>query len=134
MAPVDEIPAGLELPWCYSVARRVLANEWRSEARRLGLVARLEAEAAVTAHSVPDDHPALAGALAALPPDDRAVLELWAWEQLEPREIAVVLGVSANAAAIRLHRAKKRLKKSMTDGKVRAAAGHSTGGHERETR
>ena len=34
---------------------------------------------------------------------------LWAWEELAPREIATVTGLTANAVSIRLHRAKKRL-------------------------
>ena len=37
------------------------------------------------------------------------MLRLWAWEDLRPQEIAVVLGITANAASIRLHRAKGRL-------------------------
>src|SRR3712207_9358751 len=43
----------------------------------------------------------LAGALADLAAEDRELLRLWAWEQLSPREIGTVLGVSANAAALR---------------------------------
>ena len=35
---------------------------------------------------------------------------LWAWEELAPREIALVLGVTPNAVSIRLHRAKGRLR------------------------
>ena len=46
---------------------------------------------------------------------DREVLQLWAWEQLEPAEIAKVLGISANAVSIRLHRAKKRLRERLTE-------------------
>ncbi|HWT23737.1 MAG TPA: sigma-70 family RNA polymerase sigma factor, partial [Solirubrobacteraceae bacterium] len=53
---------------------------------------------------------------------DREVLRLWAWEQLAPREIAVVLGITPNAASVRLHRATKRLRDSL--GKTRAPAGH----------
>jgi len=40
---------------------------------------------------------------------DREVLRLWAWEQLEPGEIAVVLGSTPNAVSLRLSRAKRRL-------------------------
>ena len=40
---------------------------------------------------------------------DREILHLWAWERLEPAEIAVVLGVTPNAVSIRLNRAKKKL-------------------------
>ena len=37
------------------------------------------------------------------------MLRLAAWEELQPAEIAAVLGCSANAAAVRLHRARQRL-------------------------
>jgi RNA polymerase sigma-70 factor (ECF subfamily) len=67
--------------------------------------------------------PALHEALASLDADDREILRLWAWEQLPPREIAVVLGISANAAAIRVHRAKSRLSTALV-GKKHTRAGH----------
>ena len=56
---------------------------------------------------------ARAEALEELPEADRELLRLWAWEQLPPRELAVVLGVSANAVSIRLHRARQRLKERL---------------------
>lgn len=52
---------------------------------------------------------ALHDALAHLGADDRELLRLWAWEELQPAEIAVTLGTTANAVSIRLHRARKRL-------------------------
>ncbi|MGB0101650.1 MAG: sigma factor-like helix-turn-helix DNA-binding protein, partial [Nocardioides sp.] len=61
-------------------------------------------------------------ALAALRPEDAELLRLWAWEQLTPAEIAVVLDVSANAAGVRLHRARARLREQL--GKNGAGAGH----------
>lgn len=45
-----------------------------------------------------------------LAPTDQEVLRLTAWEGLAPAEIARVLGISPNAAAIRLHRARGRLR------------------------
>jgi RNA polymerase sigma-70 factor (ECF subfamily) len=64
----------------------------------------------------------LAEALAALRPDDAEVLRLWAWEQLTAGEIATVLDITANAASIRLHRAKEKLRTEVR--KVDTAAGH----------
>ncbi|MBK5267962.1 MAG: sigma-70 family RNA polymerase sigma factor [Acidimicrobiia bacterium] len=99
------------LPWCYGVARRALANRRRSMARRQGLLERLGAQPV----QVPidevglDDYPALASAFRLLAESDREVLRLWAWEGLEPREIATVLGTSANAVSLRLTKAKKKL-------------------------
>ena len=104
----DEVPAAEPLPWCYGVARGCLANDRRGARRRLALVARLGRERAPVAAD--DADPALGDAMRALTAGDREVLALWAWEDLAPREIAVVLGITANAASIRLHRATARLR------------------------
>jgi RNA polymerase sigma-70 factor (ECF subfamily) len=61
-------------------------------------------------------------ALAQLRPEDAELLRLWAWEQLTPAEIATVLGISANAAHSRLHRARRKLADRLR--KDPAAAGH----------
>jgi RNA polymerase sigma-70 factor (ECF subfamily) len=117
---LDDVPVDAPLPWSYGVARKCLANSRRSAARQEQLVRRVAAERPVEE----DDDDRLAVALARLPEDDRELLRLWAWEQLPPREMATVLGVSANATAIRLHRAKKRLKGLLTDGKEGRSTGH----------
>ena len=54
--------------------------------------------------------------------EDAELLRLWAWEQLAPGEIATVLGITANAASIRLHRAREKLREQLR--KVEAPAGH----------
>ena len=48
-------------------------------------------------------------ALASLPDKEREALTLTAWEGLGPEELALALGVSVNAAAIRLSKAKTKL-------------------------
>jgi RNA polymerase sigma-70 factor, ECF subfamily len=105
-----DIPEEAALPWAYGIARGCLANARRGDDRRLRLVRRLEAEPVAP----PSDDPDLDEALERLRPEDRELLRLWAWEGLEPREVAVVLGITPNAAAIRLHRAKDRLRKDLT--------------------
>ncbi|MDQ4052872.1 MAG: sigma-70 family RNA polymerase sigma factor, partial [Actinomycetota bacterium] len=72
------------------------------------------------------DVPDLAEALAALPGTDAELLRLWAWEQLSPSEIAEVLEITANAASVRLHRAKEKLRAQLDDrlGKKDVPAGH----------
>lgn len=108
---LDDAPPD-PLPWCYAIARRVLSNQRRGRARHLRLVSRMEAEPRQTAvpdHAETGPDPELAAALAALSEDDQEVLRLWAWERLEPREIAPVLGISVNAATLRLSRARNRL-------------------------
>jgi RNA polymerase sigma-70 factor (ECF subfamily) len=112
---LDDVPAGAALPWSYGVARRTLANHRRGAGRRLRLAHRLAARA--------EDAPAnawtsaadvvLAGALERLGELDREVLRLWAWEQLEPREIAVALGSTPGAVSTRLGRVRDRLRSEL---------------------
>lgn len=107
---LDEVPAAEALPWSYRVAANCLANARRGEGRRHRLavkVAQLDPPREVEPVDAPD--PELHAVLRTLPHDDREVLRLWAWEQLSPTEIGVALDISANAASIRLHRAKRRL-------------------------
>ena len=58
----------------------------------------------------------LAEAFALLSATDREVLALESWEGLEPNAIAAVLGCSRNAARIRLHRARQRLRAQLAVG------------------
>lgn len=107
------IPEGAELPWLYGTARRVLANHRRSSGRFGRLLERLAFLERGVDPGEPEVHAAdlaLSTALASLPAVDAELLRLWAWEDLAPREIALVLGISPNAASIRLHRAKGRLR------------------------
>lgn len=125
----DDAPSGRELAWCYGIAKRVLANHRRSQSRHLRLVQRLAAEPRQEFTPDPADFgpdPELATALASLSERDRELLQLWAWEQLEPREIAFVLEISVNAATLRLGRAKKRLADSLA-GQNSEGTGHKSG-------
>lgn len=91
-----------------AIARRTLANRRRSTVRRLRLEERLRR------HAVPaSDHPeldAVVEALERLRPDDQEILRLTAWEGLSASEIAVVLDCTAATAAVRLSRARARLR------------------------
>ncbi|GAA5142949.1 hypothetical protein GCM10023340_07270 [Nocardioides marinquilinus] len=122
---IDEVPDDA-LPWAYGVARLCLANAERSSRRQrrvAGRVATLDPPATVgpAAPGSPADD-AVRAALAALPERDAELLRLWAWEQLTASEIAVVLDVTPNAASIRLHRAREKLRERLR--KDGAAAGH----------
>jgi RNA polymerase sigma-70 factor (ECF subfamily) len=122
---LDDIP-NQPLPWAYGVARRQVANQRRSVGRHLRLVRRLESEPPDPAGPDSPLDAELHIALGALEESDRELLQLWAWEQLEPAEIAVVLGATPNAISIRLHRAKARLgKKLETARKNEVLSGHS---------
>ena len=116
-----EIPPGSEARlWLYGVARLVLANHRRGEGRRTQLGERLRLEVGRQL-VVPDPADDVAGtvavraALARLEDGDRELLELTAWEELVPREIAVALGLSASVVRARLTRARSRLRHQLTD-------------------
>jgi RNA polymerase sigma-70 factor (ECF subfamily) len=127
---LDDVPPDRELPWCYGVVRHCLANARRTAARQLRLVERLASQPGEPAAADSADDIALEDALATLKPDDGEVLRLWAWEQLQPREIALVLGTTANAASIRLFKAKRRLAKALAHtGKETVRSGHMTDEH-----
>lgn len=108
---LDDVPADAALPWSYAVARNVLANHRRSHRRRIALVERVAGDRSGgrAEDAVEDDHPEVRAALMTLSETDREVLTLWAWEELEPREIAVVLDTTPNAISLRLSRARSRL-------------------------
>lgn len=120
---LDELP-DQPLPWAYAVARNCLANAERG-ARRQQRVAAKVASVDPPRESTPGpgeaDHP-LVDVLGRLRPDDAELLRLWAWEQLAPAEIATVLDITANAASIRLHRAREKLRAELR--KTEPVSGH----------
>jgi RNA polymerase sigma factor (sigma-70 family) len=106
---LDSVPDGeVARLWLYGTARRVLANHERARRRRGRLDARLR-EAVGPAVGATKDQGLLAAAFNRVPAQDREVLALAAWEGLDAKQLATVLGCSANAARIRLHRARRRL-------------------------
>ncbi len=131
---LDDLPAE-PLPWAYGVARNCLANATRGVRRQARLAARIatvDPPAAATAGPGADDGgPDLAEALDALREEDAELLRLWAWEQLTPAEIAAVLDITPNAASIRLHRAREKLREALR--KTGAVAGHEESNERRRT-
>jgi len=100
------------LPWLLACARRVLANQRRRERRVGALRSRLAANSPPLV-STDEGDGALRVVLDGLRGRDREILLLTAWEGLGPAEAAVVLGCSPRAAAVRLHRARRRLEAAL---------------------
>lgn len=117
---VDQIPDE-SLPWLYGVARRVLANSFRSSRRWEALAARLASESAPTSMTSRDPAEAaeerqlFAHALVRVRPSDRDVLLLASWDGLSNEQAARVLEVSERSFAVRLHRARRRLEAALQD-------------------
>jgi len=116
--------------WLYGVARRVVSNRHRTEIRLTRLNDRLAGVALDVGpdHAASDDESDLAAAvtaLNALSHDDREILLLSLWEDLTPRQIAVVMGRSPSNVNVRLHRAKARLRREFRrQVKEPASCGH----------
>jgi RNA polymerase sigma-70 factor (ECF subfamily) len=110
----DEVPDH-SLPWLYGVARRLLANQWRAGRAAPRVVPIVDADlaggtGADTTVGVAD----LRAALATLGELDQEILRLIGWEELTVAEAAQVLGCTRTTAAVRLHRARRRLTEAMS--------------------
>ncbi len=106
---------GEPLPWLLGIARRVASTHRRSGARREALRERLHSEPA-PAHfdgtSAVEDRQ-LALALATLSERDREAITLVAWDGLDHRTAASVMGCSTGSLTVRLHRARRRLARAL---------------------
>lgn len=112
---LDQLPDE-PLPWLLGVARRLLMNRRRGVARAQALARRILSEQPAPAappEGAAESDGAVRRALAALSERDREALVLVAWEGLEPRQAAQVVGLSANAFAARLSRARRRFARAL---------------------
>lgn len=111
------------LPWLFGIARRVLYRQRRKAAGLARLRVKAgntyprytgsEEDAITNAIDAARQQPAIEAALDLLPKGEREVLELVAYDGLAPSEAALVLGVTPNAARLRLSRARKRMRESL---------------------
>ena len=110
-------------PWLLGIAARAASNQQRRLARWLRVSRRAagepprftgeEYEAVEAAIDAARQAPHVQAALRTIPARDRKVLELVAYAQLSPSEAALALGISPNAARLRLARARKRLRERL---------------------
>jgi RNA polymerase sigma-70 factor, ECF subfamily len=110
---IDEVPSD-PLPWLLGIARGVLSNRRRGQDRNAALITRLRTEH--LAHQNPSANEldaALVTALGSLSGSDQELLLLVAWERLDTEQLAEVVGLAKGTVAVRLHRARRRLKRAM---------------------
>ncbi len=124
---LDQVPnAEEELYWLYGVAKRVLANHRRKVTRRWRIASRIGSEDA-GAQPVVDqvmrrvDAEGVREALGSLRERDQELIRLAYWEELPHAVIADLSGCSRATVDVRLHRAVRRLGKSIEH------SGHFTG-------
>jgi len=127
---LDDVPEGERARlWLYGTARKVLANHYRGQHRQRRLADRLESDRPPVNGALVGDGPdpdRISAAFGRLSPADRDLLILVGWEELDPGQIAAVLGCVRATARVRLHRARKRFAKALQQERVKsnAAAGH----------
>lgn len=110
----DQIPTdeGQAKPWLFGVARNVLRRARETTRNRSTTVAALARELSrPPASAVTETTMTLA--LAHLPPLDREIIELLAWDGLTPREVATILELTPNLVRIRSHRARLKLREHL---------------------
>lgn len=96
-------------PWLFGIANNLLRRHYRDEERRLHAFARLD----VREEGVPPEEPRLADALGTLSPEERDVLLLFAWADLEYAEIASALELPLGTVRSRLHRARAHVRTAL---------------------
>lgn len=112
---IGEVDLSSTRGWIFGVARRVVLNQWRSRSRRarlrerVGGVATRRADAPDVVVVRRSEDEAILSVMDRLRPADQEILRLAAWDELSGPEIGQVLGISTQAAQQRLHRAKQRL-------------------------
>ncbi|HXY84610.1 MAG TPA: RNA polymerase sigma factor [Gaiellaceae bacterium] len=111
---------GEPVAWLYGIARNVVADERRRNAKELRTVARIRGRELVDVDDLAALHERIDGESAArelhrgltrLPAGERAVLELISLDGLSVVEAGHALGIGAVAARVRLHRARRRLQR-----------------------
>jgi len=109
---MDQVPDGVEaLPWIYGVCRNVIRNRLRMNfrAKRLGSSLKQHFVEREPDSSVVEINHDVEKALRTLKDSEREILQLAIWDDLKPKEIAIVLGEPQAAVRVKLHRARKKL-------------------------
>lgn len=128
---LESIPPGDQAKlWLFGVARNLILKGFRQRRVADALVERLAGELRRVhcEHPQIDDHrqAMLHAALNSLSEGDREILTLTAWEGLTPREIATVMGISANAVRVRLYRARRRVEQRLSRNSATSTAAGCT--------
>jgi RNA polymerase sigma-70 factor (ECF subfamily) len=107
------------LPWIYAIARRIVANQNRSETRRGRLRDRIFAAGDATSAAdiawMHEERAAVIAAFASLSETDQEVLRLVAWDELSTADGAQVLDCTPAAFRVRLHRARRALRHALAE-------------------
>jgi RNA polymerase sigma-70 factor (ECF subfamily) len=120
---VDDLPEddGDARAWLFVTARKLMANRRRKDSRMVAWAGIDQATTLEGDPAGPDPSSAvdarvdLGRAFARLGGGDQECLALVAWDGLNHMQAAEVLGISANAFGVRLHRARQRLRAALAE-------------------
>lgn len=101
--------AGEPVAFLYGIAANLIRRQRRKEERMLRAYARAGADGPAAAADV-EDTAAIAAVLLDLRPEEREVLLLHAWADLDYEQIAAALGIPVGTVRSRLSRGRERLR------------------------
>ena len=112
---IRDVPSDARMAdaWVFKTAYRVLANAHRGTRRRTALVDRIRqrpVDLLLNVHTTSDSDTELNRALDKLRPEQREIIAFRYWDDLDTDQIARIMGISKNAAAVRLTRAQQALR------------------------
>jgi len=131
----DRVPEE-PLPWLLVVARNVIRNHDRSTRRRAALTSRLAnlwTPSEVTPTEEVESRQEVLHLLLRLPAKEREALVLSVWDRLDHQTAAAVAGCSPATFAVRLHRARKRLARELSQAEYPVEEGQMESGAEEAT-
>lgn len=113
---LDDVPTDWARGWLIGVARNVVRSRQRASRRATAFIDQLTAAPTAEAAGVDEQHIAgqqvasLRSAMATLKQSDQELLVLAGPYEFSLEEIAVAFDITANAAGVRVHRARERLR------------------------
>lgn len=108
--------------WIFGISRNVIHNEFRRNGRERDAVSRVQGQRLLDQDDLlrmQERIDAEAGsrrllaAFEALPDGERQALELHAIDDLSPREVGEALGISSATVRVRLHRARRTMRRRL---------------------
>lgn len=114
---LDDVPDDA-VPWLFGTARKHIANRHRSTRRHHALQDKLTTRAGgsgpqQSSTELTETDKRVLNAIRQLPDAEREAFMLVAWDGLDPRRAAQAVGCSAATFRVRLHRARRRLRKEV---------------------
>jgi len=116
---LDDVPNDGAVPWAIAGARNVRRNAVRKSTNAAVTASKLHSSGTTaSAEDAVIGDEGIKQALASLTEDDRELILLHFWDGLSAGAIATVLGISENAAAVRVTRAQERFRRFFDNAQV----------------